>query len=179
MSEDNTLTMVDPDALTPEDNLPDESGPIEEIGGIKYPIKFKLGRPTKYDPRFCEMIIQAGKLGKSSSYMCAMLAIGRTTFERFLEKHEDFRKAYQLAQEYACAWWEDCARVNIHDPKKSFNANLYAFHMRNRHKYHYSESMGSVVAATIPMNNHAIEAGKEVKEKLDELERKIRDSQAK
>lgn len=148
----------------------------EEVGGIKYPLKFKIGRPTKYDPKFCELVIKAGMEGKSSSYICSMLAIGRTTFDRFMAAHEEFRDAYQLSQEYSCEWWESQARRNIKDPAKSFNANLYAFHMRNRFKHHYSESMGSIVSLnTNSATPQAENANKEIKEKLDELERKIRD----
>ena len=78
---------------------------VEAVIG-KAEAKPKASR-SKYQPAMCATIIALGKTGKSKAQCAAYLDISRSTFDRYLEAHEEFREAWELADTYAQAFWED------------------------------------------------------------------------
>ena len=65
------------------------------------------GRPSKYDPAFCDVVIELGKQGKSKAYMAAHLNIARSTFDLWEHECRDFSEAVKQAVAYSQAWWEE------------------------------------------------------------------------
>jgi hypothetical protein len=101
-----------------------------------------LGRPSKYDPAFCDQVVELGRLGKSFQQMAAILNTTYTSMQRWCEEHEDFRVALSQAQEYSQAWWEDMCQTHMIEEQGSakLNASLWSRSMAARFPKTYRES---------------------------------------
>ena len=89
------------------------------------------GRPSKYDPAFCERVIELGRGGASKAEMCLELDIHHTTLEAWQQRHPEFSEAVKRALWFAQGWWEREGRVNTFGSDK-FHATSYIFQMKNR-----------------------------------------------
>ena len=100
-----------------------------------------FGRPTKYDPAYCENVIALGKLGKSFEQMCALLNIGYTTMRRWRDEHEDFRLALEDAHALSQTWWEDMGQNYLveHKDGEKINTGLWSRSMAARFPKNYSD----------------------------------------
>lgn len=100
-----------------------------------------VGRPSKYDPSYCDKVIELGKLGKSFEQMASMLDVGITTFKRWREEHEEFRTSMEDAHGHAQTWWEDQAQANLieHKDGKRINTGLWSRSMAARFPKNYSD----------------------------------------
>lgn len=70
-------------------------------------IKRYRGRPSKYDPKFCDMVVEWGREGKSRTWMAAQLLVIRETFDNWAKDHPEFFDALTLAKQLEQLWWED------------------------------------------------------------------------
>ena len=100
-----------------------------------------VGRPSKYDPAYCDKVIELGKLGKSFEQMASMLGVGITSFKRWREEHEEFRTSLEDAQGHAQTWWEDKAQANLIEFKdgERINTGLWSRSMAARFPKTYSD----------------------------------------
>ena len=64
-------------------------------------------RPTKYDPAFCEDVIEWGSMGKSKMWMAAKIGVHRDTINEWERQHQDFSDAMKRAKALEQMWWED------------------------------------------------------------------------
>lgn len=92
------------------------------------------GRPSKYDPAFCERVIASGEEGKTLASMANDLDIDRSTLNEWMEAHPEFSRAVKRGLEKAQAWWEDEGRKATFGGISNFNATSYIFQMKNRFK---------------------------------------------
>ena len=86
---------------------------------------------SKYDPSMCDRVIELGRKGKSKTQMAARLEIARSTFDRYLEEHEEFREAYELADTHSQALWEQIGMGGL-AKGHLFNDRAWQFQVRNR-----------------------------------------------
>lgn len=93
-----------------------------------------MGRPTKYDPAFCERVIDMGREGMGKCEMASELDLHYETFEAYQAKHPDFSEAVKAALRLSQAWWEKQGRVATFGAHPGFNATSYIFNMKNRFK---------------------------------------------
>lgn len=93
-----------------------------------------VGRPTKYNPEYCEKVIEMGKYGASKHEMALDLDINFSTFLLWQQEHEEFSKAVKEATAISQAWWEKNGRIATFGGVQGFNATSYAFNMKNRFK---------------------------------------------
>lgn len=100
-----------------------------------------VGRPSKYDPSYCNKVIELGKLGKSFEQMASMLNIGITTLKRWREEHEEFRASLEDAHGFAQTWWEDMAQSYLVESKdtEKLNTGLWSRSMAARFPANYSD----------------------------------------
>ena len=75
--------------------------------------KNPVGRPTEYDPIYCDKVIELGLLGKSFEQMSAQLNVSYRTLCRWRDSHEEFCHALEDAQALSQAWWEDQAQSHM------------------------------------------------------------------
>jgi len=99
----------------------------------------KPGRRTKYDPAMCETVIELGKRGRSKTQSASHLGIARSTFENWLETHEEFREAWELADTHSQAFWENIGMAGL-GKGHVFNDRCWSLQMRNRWPRDYKES---------------------------------------
>lgn len=71
------------------------------------------GRPTDYDPAFCEKVVEWGALGKSIAWMAAELDVSRQSIYEWASVHPEFSDAIARAKEKAQKWWEDAGQANM------------------------------------------------------------------
>lgn len=64
-------------------------------------------RPSKYDPAFCEKVIEWGRQGKSRAWICAELNVVRQTLKNWEADFPDFLVAMERAKILEQQWWED------------------------------------------------------------------------
>jgi len=103
--------------------------------------KNPVGRPSKYDPIYCDKVLEYGKLGKSFEQMSALMGIGITTMKRWREEHEEFRTSLEDAQGLAQTWWEDHAQSYLieHKDGERLNTGLWSRSMAARFPNTYSD----------------------------------------
>ena len=65
------------------------------------------GRPSTYDPKYCDEVVRWGRLGKSLEQISAEINIPRTTMLSWADVHPEFSTALARAKELEQAWWED------------------------------------------------------------------------
>jgi len=91
----------------------------------------KGGRPSKYDPSFCERVIAYGAAGKSVAYMAAKIGVARNTLElNWPAAHPEFAEALEQARLESQAWWEDHGQDNLTTP--GFSASAWSRSMAAR-----------------------------------------------
>lgn len=72
-----------------------------------------MGRPTDYDPSYCEQVVEWGKLGKSLTWMAAQLEQSKQTLYNWMDANPEFMDAMTRAKVHAQAWWEDKGQDNL------------------------------------------------------------------
>lgn len=90
------------------------------------------GRPTKYDPAFCEQVIAIGAEGGTLAEMADAIDVARPTFNAWRDKHPEFSYAVKHGLQKAQAWWERNGRIATFGGKDGFNATSWIFNMKNR-----------------------------------------------
>jgi transposase len=72
------------------------------------------GRPSLYDPAYCERVIELGKEGCSVVEMASDLNVARSTLEAaWPAEHPEFSEAFIAARAHSQAWWEGMGRKNL------------------------------------------------------------------
>ena len=88
------------------------------------------GRPTDYDPAYCDAVIEYGRQGKSRAWIAAELMCTRQTLHNWEDAHPAFLDAMRLSGLLAQQWWEDAGQEGIKD--KGFNGPVYGKSMAAR-----------------------------------------------
>lgn len=111
------------------------------------------GRPTDYDPAFCERVIELGREGKSVVEMAAEIGVSRNTLEtNWPEANPEFLEALGIAREASQAWWEAKGRDALE--KSVFQASVWSRSMAARFPKDWRESklIGSDPDNPLPSN---------------------------
>jgi len=101
--------------------------------------KRAVGRPTSYDPAFCETVVKLGQQGYGKAEIAEALGVSRQSLENWMETHEEFFDALTRAMSASQAWWEGQARSGIRCPTASFNAALFGKVMAARFPHEWRE----------------------------------------
>jgi len=106
-------------------------------------VKRPVGRPSLYDPAYCEKVVELGKLGKSVEQISAILNVSLRTMYSWRDSHEEFLHALEDAKAYEQAWWEDQAQSYMVEDKESakLNSSLWSRSMAARFPKKYRESV--------------------------------------
>lgn len=75
------------------------------------PIVRNEGRPSKYDPAYCEALIAHGDDGLSLNAFAGKIGVARNTLRSWAEQHAEFADAIEIAKAKACACWEERAKI--------------------------------------------------------------------
>lgn len=100
------------------------------------------GRPSLYDPEYCEAVINMGKQGYSVVEMATELGVARSTLEEAWPKaHPEFSEAFTHARECSQAWWERTGRVGM--IANTINASIWSRSMAARFPRDWREVKGT------------------------------------
>lgn len=104
--------------------------------------KRPVGRPSLYDPSFCDEVVALGRVGKSVEQIAAILNVSLRTMYSWRDAHEEFLHALDDAKTYEQAWWEEQAAAYMVENKESdrLNASLWSRSMAARFPKKYRES---------------------------------------
>jgi transposase len=105
-------------------------------------VKRPVGRPSLYDPAYCEQVIELGKLGKSVEQIASHLGMSLRVFYDWKEKYPEFLQALDDAKQYEQYWWEEQAQAYLIENKDSdkINTSLWSRSMAARFPKKYRES---------------------------------------
>jgi len=113
------------------------------------------GRPTKYDPAFCEQVLPFMEQGYSTTALAGHLGVSRQTLYNWMEENPEFFDAVKEGMAASAIWWENCLRENA--AKGEGNATSAIFGLKNRasddwrdkRDHDYTSSDGSMKPTTI------------------------------
>lgn len=88
------------------------------------------GRPTKYDPSFCEKVIEFMRQGDSKEAVAGRLEIAKDTLYRWAKEHEEFSDAIKRGETLSQVFWEDMGKDMVLSGQGS--ASSWIFNMKNR-----------------------------------------------
>jgi transposase-like protein len=81
------------------------------------------GRPTDYNPDFCERVIELGKQGKSVTQIACALDVVKSTLYLWEQEHPEFSDAMKKARQHAQTWFEEIGQNALFADK--FQASLW------------------------------------------------------
>ena len=87
------------------------------------------GRPTKYDPSYCDDIIEFCKDGSSISSFAASIGVSRSTITEWASVDSEFSAAVKAAKTAVAAWYDKAARKIAMDG--GGNATICIFGLKN------------------------------------------------
>lgn len=88
------------------------------------------GRPSIYDPAYCEQAIAVLADGFSMTALAGEIGVARSTVYEWVEHHQDFSDAIKIGQAKAVLWWEKANR-NLAITGEG-NATACIFGLKNR-----------------------------------------------
>jgi len=107
-----------------------------------------IGRPTKYDPAFCEKVVEVMEKGYSKEAVAGHLNIDKTTLYAWDVKYPSFSNAIKRGVELSRIFWEKAAIDNLTHTKdgRRLDAATWIFNMKNR--FNWTDKKEVVVDAT-------------------------------
>ncbi len=106
----------------------------------KLPAKKKRkrpGQPTKYDPKYCEMLIEHRSKGFSFESFAAVIGTHRATLYEWAKVHPEFSDARNIAKELCLMYFEQIAKDAMEGKIEKFPIALWVFSMKN--KFNWSD----------------------------------------
>jgi hypothetical protein len=93
-----------------------------------------VGRPTMYDPKYCEMLIAHMEQGLSFESFGGVIGHHKQTLYEWAQKFPEFGDAKRLGTEKSRLWWEKTGHAGMFMGGKDnpFNATIWVFSMKNR-----------------------------------------------
>ncbi len=95
------------------------------------------GRPSKYQPEFCDEVVELGREGKSPAQMASHFDVSRQTIDNWAADNPEFLEALTRAKAHSQAWWEDQGAKGMVGDK--FNAAVWKVSMQARFREDYTE----------------------------------------
>ena len=100
------------------------------------------GRPSDYDPAFCERVVELGLGGASVVEMAFEIGVSRNTLEtNWPASHPEFMEAFTQAKLASQVWWERKGRDNL--DTSAFQASMWSRSMAARFPHDWREVKGS------------------------------------
>jgi hypothetical protein len=95
------------------------------------------GLAKEYEPRFCNVVINQGRQGKSRAQIAVHLGVTRKRLAIWERANPEFAEAMDIALDQALAWWESKAQENLN--QKHFQSGMLNKMMASRYPAEYGE----------------------------------------
>jgi hypothetical protein len=102
------------------------------------------GRPSKYDPAYCDRVMELGSQGLSYEQISAQIGADRATMNRWADVHPEFRTALTRAKELEQAWWERVGQTALFADK--FQAAVWSKSMSARFREKYTDKVSQEIS---------------------------------
>ncbi len=114
------------------------------------------GRPTKYDPAYCDEVMTALEDGGSLTAFAAKIGVARSTINKWVEDQPEFSEACARAKAKAAAWWEKQARNLVLEGGSSAQASMITLGLKNMGREDWQEKtlIGSDPENPLPEGFH-------------------------
>lgn len=89
------------------------------------------GRPTKYRPIYCDLVIEAMSEGKSLTAFAADIGVARSTINEWMDEFPEFSEAARRAKAKCAAWWEERGRQMAQNGGAPGQSTLVVFGLKN------------------------------------------------
>lgn len=89
------------------------------------------GQPTKYSKDYCALLVEYMSRGLSLEAFVARIGISRETLYNWLEKHPEFKHAYNIGRGASQEFWE-LRGIEAMRWGSSVNGTVWKFNMQNR-----------------------------------------------
>ena len=101
-----------------------------------------LGRPSKYDPAYCDQAVEFGGLGYSREMIAAEFDVSWNTLLNWMDEHPDFLEAMEKAKMLEMVYFEKTALAYmIEQPQGAkLNTSLWSRSMAARFPAKYREN---------------------------------------
>ncbi len=95
------------------------------------------GRPTKYEPKYCQMAIDYMSQGKSLVGFAASINVVTSTIYEWEKNYPEFSEAIKVARQKCQEWWENAGQTGLFMGKEegSFSQSAWIFNMKARFGY--------------------------------------------
>ncbi len=102
------------------------------------------GRPTKYDPAYCEAVVAHMRDGASVASFAAEIDVARSTINQWAEDYPEFSEALSRGKAACAAWWERQGRKVAENGGAPGQSNMITFGLKNMGKEDWSDSVKHV-----------------------------------
>lgn len=116
------------------------------------------GRPTKYDPSYCEELITHMEMGLSYTAFAGKISVSKQTLYDWEKVYPEFLDAKRVALEKGRLFWEEAMIERLHD-SQGFNTTAWVFTMKNR--FGWRDKVESEVKTTMPVMVNVVNADEE------------------
>lgn len=112
-----------------------------------------MGRPSKYDPAYCDAVVEHMKEGASLTSFAAEIGVCRDTISEWASAHGEFSVAVKRGKAACAAWWEKINRTLAQTGTGNATAcvfglkNMAADDWRDKQEIEHSGNIGSVLDA--------------------------------
>lgn len=96
-----------------------------------------MGRPSKYKPEFCELLLEHGERGMSFESFAGhpQVRVNIDTLYQWEKVHPEFSEAKGIFKAISLYHWEDIGATHVHSPSGQWSQSAWIFTMRCRHGY--------------------------------------------
>lgn len=88
------------------------------------------GRPTKYEQRYCDEVVEHMTDGASLTSFAAEIDVARSTINVWMEENPEFSEAVKRGKAKCAAWWEKQGRLGATGGAQ-VNPTLVIFGLKN------------------------------------------------
>jgi len=88
------------------------------------------GRPTKYKPEYCDMLVEHMTGGLSFESFGAVADVSEETLHTWKSKHPEFLESYKKGRSHSMKHWEEMGHDMVLAGQG--NATAWIFNMKNR-----------------------------------------------
>jgi hypothetical protein len=101
----------------------------------KRPKREGEGRPTKYQKKYCKMLIEHMAEGLSFESFSAVIDVSRAVLYDWCKVHDEFLDAKRVGFDKNLLFWEKIGIRGATGQIQNFNASAYIFNKKNRHNW--------------------------------------------
>lgn len=93
----------------------------------------------KYDPSYCDSVVELGKVGRSPAQIATALGICRNTLDSWKREYPPFCEALTRARTEAQSFWEEELRRQVFEKSQDVNTPALKLLLQARFREDYTE----------------------------------------